>query len=103
MITGIRPRLRERSGAGADPTMRVCTNCFRHLICRQRDVRKYVRLPRTEQQPTLLEELVTMHEAIGRMRGERLSYEECLATVRAEHPTSIWQLRAQARQSFELK
>jgi hypothetical protein len=83
--------------------MRVCTNCFRHLICRQRDVRKYVRLPRTEQQPTLLAELVTMHEAIGRMRGERLSYEECLATVRAEHPTSIWQLRAQARQSFELK
>ena len=33
-------RLRERSGAGADPTMRVCTNCSRHLICRHtRDVR----------------------------------------------------------------
>ena len=52
----------------------------------ERDVRKHVRLPPSEQQPTLLEELVTMHEAIMRMRGERPSYEECLATVRAEHP-----------------
>ena len=83
----VQVRLRERSGAGADPTMRVCANCFRHLIYRHtRDVRKYVRLPRTAQQPTLLEELVTMHEAVMLMRGERPSYEECLATVRAEHP-----------------
>lgn len=82
----VQVKLRERSGARADPTMRVCTNCFRYLICMERDIRKHVRLPATEQQPTLLEELVTMHEGILRMNGEHPSYEESLATVRAEHP-----------------
>ena len=82
----VQVKLRERSGARADPTMRVCSNCFRHLVSRRQDVRKYVRLPASDHQPMLLEELVTMHEAILRMNGEHPSYEECVATVRAEHP-----------------
>ena len=64
--------------------MRPCLDCYQHLM--EIGIQRNVRLPSSDKEPLLLEQLAEFHMAVEFNAGRRISYDQCVAIVKREHP-----------------
>jgi hypothetical protein len=77
-------QLKKHKNGAPDAVMRPCRDCYQRLM--EIGIQRNVRLPSSDREPSLLEQLAEFHMAVTFNAGGRISYEECVAIVKREHP-----------------